>query len=46
MLADDAFRQSMSLVVGNMWVIEESPATSVEDVKQLYERLREHLTRR
>ena len=49
MLADDAFRQSMSLAVGNMWVIEESPAASVEDVKeqeQLYERLREDLTRR
>lgn len=39
----------MSLAVGNMWVIEESPAASVEDVKekeQLYERLRENLTRR
>ncbi|MGB3683122.1 MAG: N-6 DNA methylase [Rubrobacteraceae bacterium] len=49
MLADDAFRQSMSLAVGNMWVIEENPAASVEDVKeqeQLYERLREDLTRR
>ncbi|CAN5839658.1 hypothetical protein BH23ACT11_BH23ACT11_13110 [soil metagenome] len=49
MLADDAFRQSMSLAVGSMWVIEESPAASVEDVKQqeqLYERLREDLTRR
>ena len=49
MLEDDAFRQSMSLAVGNMWVIEESPAASVEDVKEqekLYERLREDLTRR
>ncbi|MGB3632597.1 MAG: N-6 DNA methylase, partial [Rubrobacteraceae bacterium] len=49
MLEDDAFRQSMSLAVGNMWVIEENPAASVEDVKeqeQLYERLREDLTRR
>ncbi|CAN5625074.1 hypothetical protein BH24ACT22_BH24ACT22_05900 [soil metagenome] len=49
MLEDDAFRQSMSLAVGNMWVIEESPAASVEDVKeqeQLYERLRDDLTRR
>ena len=49
MLSDDAFRQSMSVAVGSMWVIEESPAASVEDVKQqeqLYERLRENLTRR
>lgn len=49
MLEDDAFRQSMSIAVGNMWVIEESPAASVEDVKEqerLYERLREDLTRR
>ncbi len=49
MLADDAFRHSMSVAVGSMWVIEESPADSVEDVKeqeQLYERLRETLTRR
>ena len=49
MLEDDAFRQSMSVAVGSMWVIEESPAASVEDVKQqeqLYERLREDLTRR
>ena len=49
MLADDDFRQSMSVAVGSMWVIEESPAASVEDVKeqeQLYERLREDLTRR
>ena len=39
----------MSVAVGSMWVIEESPAASVEDVKeqeQLYERLREDLTRR
>ncbi len=49
MLADDDFRQSMSVAVGSMWVIEESPAASVEDVKQqeqLYERLREDLTSR
>ena len=49
MLEDDAFRQSMSVAVGSMWVIEESPAASVEDVKeqeQLYERLREDLIRR
>ncbi len=49
MLEDDAFRRSMSTAVGNIWLIEESPADTVEDVKEqerLYDRLREDLTRR
>lgn len=49
MLEDDAFRQSMSNAVGNIWLIEESPADTVEEVKEqerLYERLRGDLTRR
>ena len=49
MLGDDAFRRSMSTAVGNIWLIEESPADTVEDVKEqerLYDRLREDLTRR
>ena len=49
MLSDDAFRRSMSTAVGNMWVIEGSPAETVEEVKEqeeLYGRLREELTRR
>lgn len=49
MLEDDAFRRSMSTAVGNIWLIEESPADTVEEVKEqerLYGRLREDLTRR
>jgi len=49
MLGDDAFRQSMSNAVGNIWLIEESPADTVEEVKEqerLYARLRGDLTRR
>jgi len=49
MLDDDAFRRSMSTAVGSIWLIEESPAGTVEDVKEqerLYARLREDLNRR
>lgn len=49
MLSDDAFRRSMSTAVSNMWVIEDSPAETVAEVKEqeeLYGRLREELTRR
>ncbi len=49
MLEDDAFRQSMSTAVSNIWLIEESSADTVEDVKEqerLYARLREDLIRR
>lgn len=49
MLSDDAFRQSMSNAVGSMWLIEESPSDSVEEVREqerLYANLRESLTRR
>jgi len=47
--SDSAFTQSMSRAVGNMWLIEESAATTVEEVKvqeKLYERLREDFTRK
>jgi len=49
MLEDDAFRRSVSTAVGSMWVIEESPADTVEEVREqerIYTRLREDLTRR
>ncbi|WP_166398170.1 Eco57I restriction-modification methylase domain-containing protein [Rubrobacter marinus] len=49
MLEDDAFRRSVSTAVGSMWLIEESPADTAEEVKEqekLYARLRESLTRR
>lgn len=49
MIGDPAFRSSMSTAVGSMWLIEESPADTVEEVKEqerLYARLRENLTRR
>ncbi|MGH3090333.1 MAG: Eco57I restriction-modification methylase domain-containing protein [Rubrobacteraceae bacterium] len=49
MLEDDGFRRSMSTAVGSMWLIEESPADTVEEVKEqerLYEKLRDDLTRR
>jgi hypothetical protein len=44
MLSDDAFRQSMTLAVGNMWLIEESAARTVSQVKrqeELYRDLRQ-----
>jgi hypothetical protein len=49
MLEDDAFRRSVSNAVGSIWLIEESPADTLEDVREqarLYTRLREDLTRR
>jgi hypothetical protein len=49
MTSDPAFQNSMSTAVGSMWLIEESPADTVEEVKEqelIYERLRENLTRR
>jgi hypothetical protein len=49
MTSDPVFQSSMSTAVGSMWLIEERPADTVEDVKEqerLYERLRENLTRR
>ncbi len=49
MLEDDAFRRSVSTAVGSMWVIEESAADTVEEVREqerIYTRLREDLTRR
>src|SRR5215210_6360952 len=49
MISDPAFQNSMSTAVGNMWLIEENPADTVEDVKEqerIYETLRESLTRR
>jgi len=49
MLEDDAFRRSVSTAVGSIWLIEESPADTVEDVREqerLYARLREDLNRR
>jgi len=49
MLDDDSFRLSMSNAVGSMWRIEESPADTVEEVREqerLYAKLREDLTRR
>ena len=49
MMADDTFRQSLSVAVGSMWLIEGSAAQTVADVKQqeqLYETLRAGLTRK
>lgn len=49
MLEDDAFRRSVSNAVGSIWLIEESPADTLEDVREqerLYARLREDLIRR
>ena len=49
MLEDDAFRRSVSNAVGSIWLIEDSPADTVEDVREqerLYTRLREDLTHR
>ncbi len=49
MLDDDAFRQSLSVAVGSMWLIEDNPGLTVADVKQqeqLYLGLRETLARR
>ena len=49
MLEDDAFLRSVSNAVGSIWLIEESPAETLEEVREqerLYARLREGLTRR
>jgi hypothetical protein len=49
MIENPAFQNSMSTAVGSMWLIEESPAATVEEVKEqewIYETLRENLTRR
>src|SRR5215203_4986134 len=49
MTSDPVFRNSITTAVGSMWDIEESPAETVEEVKEqerIYERLRENLTRR
>ncbi|MBA2692765.1 MAG: N-6 DNA methylase [Rubrobacter sp.] len=49
MLEDDSFRLSMGNAVGSMWLIEESPADTVEEVREqerLYEMLRADLVRR
>jgi Eco57I restriction-modification methylase/TaqI-like C-terminal specificity domain/N-6 DNA Methylase len=49
MLEDDAFLRSVSNAVGSIWLIEESPADTLEEVREqerLYARLREDLTRR
>ena len=49
LLADDTFRQSMSLAVGNLWLIEASGAESVDDVKQqetLYQAARDAFTKK
>lgn len=49
MLEDDAFLRSVSNAVGSIWLIEESPADTLEDVREqerLYAGLREDLTRR
>jgi hypothetical protein len=49
MLADDAFRRTVSNAVGNLWLIEDNPADTVDDVKEqehLYNVLRENLNRR
>jgi hypothetical protein len=47
--ADSAFTQSIAMAVGNMWLIEESVAVTVEDVKtqeRQYEAVRESFTRK
>src|SRR5215211_2511519 len=49
MLEDDAFLRSVSNAVGSIWLIEESSADTLEDVRKqerLYARLREDLVRR
>lgn len=49
MMADESFRQSLSVAVGSMWLIEGSAAQTVAEVKQqeqLYEALRAGLTRK
>jgi hypothetical protein len=49
MLADDAFLRSLSNAVGSIWLIEESPADTLEEVREqerLYARLMEDLTHR
>jgi Eco57I restriction-modification methylase/TaqI-like C-terminal specificity domain/N-6 DNA Methylase len=49
MLEDDAFLRSVSNAVGSIWLIEESPADTLEEVREqerLYARLRGDLTRR
>ncbi len=46
LFSDDAFRQSMSTAVDSMWLIEASPAQTVEDVKEqekIYLKLHEAL---
>jgi hypothetical protein len=47
MMADDAFRQSMSRAVDSMWAVERSKSATVEDVKtqeRLYRDLHQSLT--
>ena len=47
MLGDDAFRRSVMNAVGSIWLIEGSPADTLEDVREqerLYARLRGDLT--
>ena len=47
MMADETFRQSLSVAVDFMWLIEGSPGQTVAEVKQqetLYEKLRESLS--
>jgi hypothetical protein len=47
--ADDSFRRSVSLAVDSMWLIEENPADTLDDVRtqeRLYAGLREQLGRR
>jgi N-6 DNA Methylase len=49
MLEDDVFRRAMSIAVDSMWLIEENPGLTVEQVKeqeQVYGSLRETLTRK
>ena len=49
MLEDDAFRRSVMNAVDSIWLIEGSPADTLEDVREqerLYARLRKNLTRR
>ena len=48
-MLDDAFRRTVSNAVGNIWLIEDNPADTVDDVKEqerLYARLREDPNRR
>ncbi len=49
MISDPAFQNSMSTAISSMWLIEDNPADTVEEVKEqerIYETLRENLTRR